>query len=113
MSKQKSNALKNAPKQAPQYKTEKNEKTAASTLLDGYLPILAVLTLTLLAFLPTFQSEFVNWDDDLNITKNKFINELSIGNIRNKRLFVWITNAKLSAPKRARSIAKLRMDKGL
>ena len=83
MSKQKSNAPKNAPKQAPQYKTEKNEKTASFPLLDGSLPILAVLTITFLAFLPTFQSEFVNWDDDLNISKNKFINELSIDNIRN------------------------------
>ncbi len=83
MSKQKSNAPKNAPKQAPQYKTEKIEKAASSTLFDSYLPILAVLTITFLAFLPTFQSEFVNWDDDLNITKNKFINELSIDNIRN------------------------------
>ena len=83
MAKQKSNAPKNAPKQAPQYKTEKIEKTAATTLLDGYLPILAVLTITFLAFLPTFQSEFVNWDDDINIVKNKFINELSIESIRN------------------------------
>lgn len=83
MSKQKSNAPKNAPKQAPQYKSNKNEKAASSTLFDGYMPVLAVLTITFLAFLPTFQSEFVNWDDDLNITKNKFINELSIDNIRN------------------------------
>ena len=83
MAKQKSNAPKTAPKQTPQYKSEKNEATAASSLLDGYLPILAVLVLTFGAFLPTFQSAFVNWDDDLNILKNKFIDGLSFEHIRN------------------------------
>jgi protein O-mannosyl-transferase len=83
MAKQKSNAPKNAPKQTPQYKTEKNEKTASSSFFDGYLPILSVLALTFLAFLPTFQSEFVNWDDDVNIVKNQFINGLTFDNIRN------------------------------
>ena len=75
MAKQKSTAPKNAPKGTPQYKTEKKEKIASPALLDGYLPILAVLVLTFLAFLPTFQSEFVNWDDDINILKNKAKNQ--------------------------------------
>jgi protein O-mannosyl-transferase len=81
MAKQKSNVPKNAPKGTPQYKTEKSEKTASSTLFDGYLPILTVLILTFIAFSPTFQSEFVNWDDDLNISKNKFIHGLTFANI--------------------------------
>ena len=82
MAKQKSTAPKNAPKGTPQYKTEKKEKIASSALWDGYLPILAVLILTFLAFLPTFQSEFVNWDDDINIQKNKYINALTFQNIQ-------------------------------
>ena len=82
MAKQKSTAPKNAPKGTPQYKTEKKEKIASSALWDGYLPILAVLVLTFLAFLPTFQSEFVNWDDDINIQKNKYIIGFTFENIQ-------------------------------
>ena len=82
MAKQKSTAPKNAPKGTPQYKTEKKEKIASSALLDGYLPILAVLVLTFLAFLPTFQSEFVNWDDDINILKNKYLIGFTFENIQ-------------------------------
>jgi protein O-mannosyl-transferase len=86
MAKQKSNPPKTAPqiapKGTPQYKTEKSEKTAvSSSIFDGYLPILAVLILTVIAFSPTFQSEFVNWDDDLNIMKNKYLNGFTFANI--------------------------------
>ena len=82
MAKQKSNAPKLAPKGTPQYKTEKSEKTAsASPFFDDYLPIIAVLMLTIFAFLPTFQSEFVNWDDDVNIVKNKYLNGFTFANI--------------------------------
>ena len=81
MAKQKSNAPKTAPKPTPQYKTEKIEKSAPSSILDGYLPIIAVLILTVIAFSPTFQSEFVNWDDNLNITKNKYLNGFTFANI--------------------------------
>ncbi len=81
MAKQKSNAPKNAPKTTPQYKTVKTDNASTSTIWDGYLPILAVLILTFLAFSPTFQSEFVNWDDDLNILKNKYVESLSFANI--------------------------------
>jgi protein O-mannosyl-transferase len=81
MAKQKSNAPKIAPKPTPQYKTEKIEKAASSSIWDGYLPIIAVLILTVIAFSPTFQSEFVNWDDDLNIVKNKYINGFTFANI--------------------------------
>ena len=44
-------------------------KNAQSTtsIWDGWLPIAAVLAVTFLAFIQTFQSEFVNWDDDVNI----------------------------------------------
>lgn len=83
MAKQKSNAPKNAPKPTPQYIREKTEKGADTpSIFDGYVPILAVLTLTFFAFLPTFQSEFVNWDDDINITKNRFIHDWTFDNIR-------------------------------
>jgi protein O-mannosyl-transferase len=85
MAKQKSNspktALQSVPKGTPQYKTEKIEKSATSSIFDGYLPILAVLFLTVIAFSPTFQSDFVNWDDDLNITKNKYLNGFTFANI--------------------------------
>jgi protein O-mannosyl-transferase len=81
MAKQKSNAPKTAPKGTPQYKTEKTGNLSNSSILDGNIPIIAVLALTFFAFLPTFQSEFVNWDDDFNIGKNKFIADLTFANI--------------------------------
>jgi protein O-mannosyl-transferase len=82
MAKQKSNAPKTAPKPTPQYKTGTIEKQAtSSTFWDGYLPIITVLVLTVLAFSPTFQSEFVNWDDDLNIMKNKYLDGFTFANI--------------------------------
>jgi protein O-mannosyl-transferase len=81
MAKQKSNAPKIAPKGTPQYKTEKTGNSSNSSILDGYIPILAVLALTFFAFLPTFQSDFVNWDDNLNIGDNKYINALTFSNI--------------------------------
>jgi protein O-mannosyl-transferase len=82
MAKQKSNAPKTAPKPTPPYKTGATEKQAtSSTFWDGYLPIIAVLLITVAAFSPTFQSEFVNWDDDLNILKNKYLDGFTFANI--------------------------------
>ncbi|MDZ7879995.1 MAG: tetratricopeptide repeat protein [Saprospiraceae bacterium] len=82
MAKQKSNAPKIAQKPTPQYKpTETAKQVPSSTFWDGYLPIIAVLVLTVLAFSPTFQSEFVNWDDDLNILKNKYLDGFTFANI--------------------------------
>jgi protein O-mannosyl-transferase len=72
-----------------QPKAKTGEKQASKTLdtqqrssfWTSRLPILAVLLVTFFAFLPAFQNEFVNWDDDINITDNKYIRALTLDNI--------------------------------
>jgi len=53
--------------------------------LDGldWKYILGVLVLTLIAFLPVFSSDFVNWDDDYNLANNTNTALLSWDNIVN------------------------------
>jgi tetratricopeptide (TPR) repeat protein len=41
-----------------------------SYIFPIWLPISVVLGITFLAFFPTLQNDFVNWDDDVNILKN-------------------------------------------
>src|SRR6188508_1258229 len=45
--------------------------------------ILGVLVLTLIAFLPAFTADFVNWDDDYNIANNNNTALLNWDNIVN------------------------------
>ena len=40
------------------------------------------LVVTFLAFLPTFENGFVNWDDPSNITENRWIQTLSLENLK-------------------------------
>ena len=51
---------------------------------DRKIPILlfAVLALTFLTFLPTFQNEFTNWDDDMYIRDNPLVRSLSSDNLQ-------------------------------
>ena len=61
--------------------SQTKEAVQTSSMLDGWLPIVAVLAITFIAFSQTFQSDFVNWDDDVNILDNKNLNGFSIQNI--------------------------------
>ena len=54
-----------------------------SSIFEGWLPIVAVLAVTFFAFTQTFQSDFVNWDDDVNILKNKNLAAFTFENIKN------------------------------
>ncbi len=47
--------------------------------------ICAILIVTAVAFLPSLNNDFVNWDDDVNVTENPKIKDLSWGNA--KRIF--------------------------
>lgn len=75
-----SNASLNVKKQAA-----KQVKTMQQTpsKFEGWLPIAAVLAVTFFAFIQTFQSDFVNWDDDVNILQNRNLAVFTFENIRN------------------------------
>src|SRR5512136_639341 len=60
----------------------------------------AVFLLTFLAFLPSLQNGFVNWDDDANFLENPFYRGLGWNNLRwmfttvylsNYRPLTWVT----------------------
>ena len=54
-----------------------------TSVFDGWIPIAAVLAVTFFAFIQTFQSDFVNWDDDVNILKNKNLAAFTFENLKN------------------------------
>jgi protein O-mannosyl-transferase len=88
MAKQKPNKSLNNPAPVPSNVPKKaiaEPQNGASTpsVFDNWLPIVAVLIVTFFAFLPTFQNDFVNWDDDVNILKNKNLNSFTFQNIVN------------------------------
>jgi tetratricopeptide (TPR) repeat protein len=73
-----------AVRTTPQYKTP---KTAASSAmphwLSGWMPLALILGVTFVVFIRGSQFEFVNWDDDINIMKNKFIFGFTADNVKN------------------------------
>lgn len=60
---------------------KKAQNGSKSSNFPAFLPILVVLAITFIAFSPTFSNEFVNYDDDLNITKNTLLQSFSWANI--------------------------------
>ncbi|MFQ5825434.1 MAG: tetratricopeptide repeat protein [bacterium] len=44
--------------------------------------LLGILAITLIAYLPSFGNGFTNWDDQLQITNNDTIKELSLGSVK-------------------------------
>lgn len=89
-----------AKRKAPQRKTPARKKTPAkarsrskrkssdSPSLDGsgpnrsYLLLGGILLLTLITFLPLFQNDFTNWDDNVYVTENTMITSLSGENMQ-------------------------------
>jgi tetratricopeptide (TPR) repeat protein len=86
MAKQKPNKSQNTPiptvsSPKKQAVSEAKNSSSSSAFLDGWLPIVAILVITFFAFIQTFQSDFVNWDDDMNILDNKNLNGFTLENI--------------------------------
>lgn len=86
MAKQKPNKSQNNPvptvsNPKKQAILEAKSSSTSSSLFDGWLPIVAILIVTFFAFIQTFQSDFVNWDDDMNILNNKNLNGFTLENI--------------------------------
>ena len=71
----------NIPKSAG---TQRSEKTATNTTswLDSTWIFLLPLIVTFLAFFPTFENGFVNWDDKENIIDNRWVQALTLENIK-------------------------------
>ena len=61
--------------------TQAKNAQSTTSVWDGWLPIAAVLAVTFFAFIQTFQSDFVNWDDDVNILQNKNLDGFTFSNI--------------------------------
>ena len=53
-------------------KSSKTKKTIKkkSTTAGSLIPLLIVLAVTLIVFIPSLSNDFVNWDDDVNIIEN-------------------------------------------
>ncbi|MBL7817243.1 MAG: tetratricopeptide repeat protein [Saprospiraceae bacterium] len=84
MAKQKPNKSSNNPiSQTPKKQVVSKPQAQQSSIFEGWLPIIGVLAVTFFAFLPTFQSDFVNWDDDVNILQNRNLNVFTFQNIIN------------------------------
>jgi protein O-mannosyl-transferase len=69
----------NTPKATKQVDAKKKTTDAFGI---NWLFFLAVLVLTIACFYPSFSSDFVNWDDGVNVYDNKFIKELSWESIK-------------------------------
>lgn len=70
---------------------KKNKKTSfhshskiaipATSKINNWYCIAIVVVLTLILYIPSFNNQFTNWDDDLYVTSNKSIQSLSYENI--------------------------------
>lgn len=49
---------------------------------DLLLPLLGILVVTFIAFIPSLSNDFVNWDDDVNILENTQLDALTWENIK-------------------------------
>lgn len=59
----------------------------------------AILAITFIAYTPTFQNELTNWDDDLYVTKNEHIRDLSGKGIQGMFALEWGKALKASVDK--------------
>jgi len=53
-----------------------------SSLIKGNKYLIAILVVTFIAYLPSINGEFLNWDDDIYILNNPSLTSLSIDNIK-------------------------------
>jgi len=76
------------PKKTKKVKTAKSSKTKKnlkkkSTTSGQIIPLLIVLAVTFVIFFPTFSYDFVNWDDDVNISENVNLEAFNWENVKN------------------------------
>ena len=50
-----------------------------SKKINYWLPLLLILVATFIAYSPTFENDFVDWDDDFYVEKNTLITEGEVG----------------------------------
>ncbi len=66
-------------------KSKKKKSTSktnnTSSLFD--INIIVILIISFIVFIPSISSDYVNWDDDVNIYENPYLNDFSIDNIKN------------------------------
>lgn len=67
-----------------QQRKQQSKKTSGVGLLSkpNLIPLLIILAVTALAFIPSINNEFTNWDDDLYVTDNPYLVSLSAENIK-------------------------------
>ena len=58
---------------------------------DNILPLIGIIILTVVAFLPVFDAEFVNWDDDKNFSDNPLITSLNADNFWSNLKEIFVT----------------------
>ena len=76
--------LKARKQQKPKYRQKQATETKQKKK-NNYIVFLALLTIviaTLIVFLPTFENEFTNWDDNKYVVENKVIQSLAAENIK-------------------------------
>lgn len=82
LKKKKKNLKKLAPKKSASFWKQKN-------LL---LPILCILAVTVVAFYPSLNNGFVNWDDDVNIYKNPLLESINTAAFWPQALNIFTSN---------------------
>ncbi len=76
---------KNSNKKSPNKKSLKHKvikKDAVENGFVSFLPIIAVILITFLIFLPTRNYEFTNWDDQSYVTENPYIMSMDGNHIK-------------------------------
>ena len=64
-------------------KAKKKEKPKVAKANYNYMwPLLAVVIVTILVFIPALDGDFVNWDDETYIEENRTIQAFSLDNLR-------------------------------
>lgn len=83
MAKKKVNPRHKRNKEALHKGLESLKQPPTSSKKQKRLALFVVLVLTLICFIPSINNEFTNWDDDLYVTNNPFLTELSVENLKN------------------------------
>src|SRR5439155_2592897 len=76
----------NAKSQPPELRRDEGPESARRWV--RWLPPFLVVLVTLAAFLPTLQNQFVNWDDDINFLDNFHYRGLAWTHLR----WMWTTH---------------------
>ena len=64
-------------------KIEESTEQSIPKKINYWLPLLLILVATFIAYSPTFENDFVDWDDDIYVVKNELLKEGDIGKMYN------------------------------